>query len=106
MRASGDELLQAAEARIAGNDAIDAVVAAIVEDAGDADVAVDVDLELADELLGDGAATVDRRAAIEASLLRPAANEAGDHQTLAQQHEDADDVPGGEPHAREVIGRP
>ena len=99
----GDELLQAAETRIAGDDAIDAIVAAIVEHAGDADVAVDVDLELADELLRDGAAAVDGGAAIEAALARPMLDEARHDEALAEQHDDAGEVPGGEPDAREVV---
>ena len=47
LRANCDELVDAAEARIAGDDAVDAIVAAVIEDAHDAHVAVDVDLELA-----------------------------------------------------------
>ncbi len=89
--------------RVAGDDAIDAVVAAVVEHAHDADVAVDVDLELADQLLGDGAAAVNRCAAIETPLLRPAAHEAGDHEALGEDHDDAGGVPGGEPNAREFV---
>ena len=98
-----DEIIEFAEPRIARHDAVDAVIAAVVEDAHDAHVAVDVDLELADELLGQRAAAVDGRAAIEAPLARPVAHERRNGKTLRDDRGSAGGVPQGEPHARELV---
>ena len=102
-RANSTSALELAEAGIAGDDPVDAVVAAVVEHAHDAHVAVDVDLELADELLGDGAAAVDGRAAIKAALARPVTHERGDGKTLGDERGGAGGVPQGKPYAGELV---
>ena len=98
-----DEFAQAAETRIAGDDAVDAIVSAVIEDAHDADVAVEVDLELLDELFRDGAATVDGSAAEEAPLAGPVVHDRADGEALGDECNRARRIPEREPDAGELV---
>lgn len=100
-----DELTQAPEARVAGDDAVDTVVSAVVEHAHDAHIAVEVDLELADEALGNSAAAVNGGAAEEAALAGPVVHHGADGDTLGHQRNRSGCVPEREPDAGELVSR-
>jgi hypothetical protein len=97
-----DELVDIAELGVAGYDGRDTIVAAVVENADDADIGVLRGFERLDQLFGLVSTADDHGAAVEAALLGPALRQQRQSEALAEQRRQRRDVPGGDPHPREV----
>ena len=91
-----DQFGNGAELGIAGNDRRRALVAAIVEDAADADIVVGLLFDRADQHFGRLAAADDDGAALHAAIARPAPDEFRHHQPETEEQDEADDEPGAE----------
>ena len=96
-----DQFGDIAELRVAGDDRRRTGVLAVVEDAADADVVVGLGLDGADQLLGRFTAADDDGAAFEPARVDPVPHQAGEGQAEGSEDEEARDVPGGHPDARE-----
>ena len=97
-----DQFVNAAELRETRDDIGRARVGAVVEDAKDAQIAVVLSGERAQHGFGRRAAADDRGAPIELALPRQRAHEGGEREALGHQRGEAEEIPAGEPDAREL----
>ena len=94
------QLADIAELGVAGDDGRRTPVVAVVEDAADADVAVGLALEAADQAFGAAATADDDGAPLHAAVTQPAADLGGQRQAPDRQEHQAADEPAAHPEPR------